>query len=163
MAFIHSQLYRRDGIEHIDMGEHVRNLVGYLSDVYAGDKRITPSIDIEGIRLSLTRAVPCALVLNELISNAFKHAFRPGERGIIDISMRVVEGSRLSIRIRDDGRGLEDGIEIAGADSLGLKLVRNLVKRQLKGNISVRRERNTEFMIDFPLEEKEYDPDPGSG
>lgn len=161
MAFIHSQLYRTDGIERIEMGEHVRDLVGYLSDVYTGDKRITPYIDIQNVRLSLTQAVPCALVLNELISNAFKHAFGPGDEGIIEISMRVAEGRHLVIQIRDNGRGIEGGIQIERANSLGLKLVRNLVEHQLKGHIQVRHDRNTEFTIELPLEEDEHGQNPG--
>jgi len=88
MALIHLQLYQSERFDQIEMGNHVRELVSYLSSLYATGKSITSVIEISDVYLSITQAIPCALVLNELISNAFKHAFKERQKGTIEISMQ---------------------------------------------------------------------------
>jgi len=154
MAFIHSQLYKSERFDRIEMRTHIKELVSYLSEVYGGKKRISPYIEISDVYLSLTQAIPCALVLNELISNAFKHAFKNNREGIIEISM--LEGSgRINIYVRDNGVGISNNIDIYDTGSLGLKLVKNLVEKQLKGVIKVKQNKYTEFSVEFPLMEEE--------
>lgn len=154
MAFIHSQLYKSDRFEKIEMGAHIEELLSYLLKVYALGKNITPYIDIKDVFLSLTQAIPCALVMNELISNALKHAFMPDQKGVIEVSMKVV-GNKIMAYIRDNGIGIEETLDIYTTNSLGLKLVKNLIEKQLKGNIKVKKNKYTEFSFDFRLEEEE--------
>jgi PAS domain S-box-containing protein len=154
MAFIHSQLYKSERFEKIEMGAHIEELISYLLEVYALGKNITPYIDIKDVFLSLTQAIPCALIMNELISNALKHAFKPDQKGIIEISMKVM-GPKLLAYIRDNGIGMEDSIDIHTTNSLGLKLVKNLIEKQLKGSFKVKKNKYTEFSFDFYLEEEE--------
>ncbi len=158
MAFIHNQLYKSERFDSVDMGNHVRDLVHYLKHFYAQNKDISIYVDIRDICLPITKAIPCALVINELVSNAFKHAFNNGDKGIIEITMEVVWGYRISINIRDNGVGLSKNFDIFSTESLGLKLVRNLVRNQLKGKIDMKRRGYTEFHIEFaknlPMEEK---------
>lgn len=155
MAFIHSQLYRSERFDQIEMGEHIGELVHYLKTVYAGGKDIRFDIDISEVLLSLTQAIPCALVLNELVSNAFKHAFKRKRTGNIAIAMEVSAGNTVIVDVKDDGAGVPKDFNLGSTETLGLKLVRNLVERQLKGKIRLTRKKYTEFHITFPLETEE--------
>lgn len=154
MALIHSQLYQSDRFDQIDMACHIRELIGFLSQIYASDL-ITPIIDCSDVYLSITQAIPCALVTNELVSNAYKHAFAKGQKGTIDISMRLSAEDTIFFRVKDDGIGIPDEVDIYKTDSLGLKLVTNLVQQQLKGEIQVIRDNGTEFIIEFKIVKEE--------
>lgn len=151
MAFIHSQLYRSERFDRIEMGTHIRELVSYLSALYVREKKISTYVDISEVYLSMTQAIPCALVLNELISNAFKHAFKGKQKGTIEVSMQIHAGQRVFMKVKDNSVGICGEIDIYETDSLGLKLVRNLVEKQLKGKIQVSCDRGTEFSVDFQI------------
>lgn len=138
------------------MESYIRELVDYLLRVYVTKKEVVaPVIKSCDVYLSVTQAVPCALVLNELISNAFKHAFKEDQKGTIEMSVRMSVDGTISMRIKDDGIGIPEEIDIYTVDSLGLKLVTNLVQKQLKGRIQVKRDRGTEFIIEFKISEGE--------
>ena len=164
MALIHERLYGSERVDQIDMRDHIRELANYLSQVYSDRKKITLIVDLTSIYLPITQAIPCALVLNEVISNAFKHAFREGQKGTIEISVKSPAQDTISIRVKDDGIGIPQEVDIYKTDSLGLKLLRNLVQSQLKGKIDVKRDKGTEFIIEFKtLEERaEYVQNNGS-
>ena len=99
--------------------------------------------------LPVTQAVPCALVLNELISNSLKHAYRDGEQGTISISMQQSDDDTILMRVRDNGAGIPEEIDIGRTKSLGLKLARNIVNKQLNGKIKIIRNKGTEFIVEF--------------
>jgi two-component sensor histidine kinase len=154
MTFIHTQLYKSERFDRIEMGAHIKELIHYLSAAYARSKTVSCFVEISDVYLTLTQAIPCALVLNELISNAFKHAFKEGQRGTIEVSMDVTAGNRVFLRVRDDGIGLKKGVDIHKTDTLGLKLVRNLVEKQLRGKIEIQKKKYTEFLITFEKKEE---------
>ncbi len=164
MAFIHSQLYRSEKFDQIKMHDHIKELVKYLQAVYANKKQITYHLNISDVDLPLTQAIPCALALNELISNSFKHAFNQKKQGTIEVSMKISAGT-VFLTVRDDGVGVSDEINIYKTQSLGMKLVRNLVQKQLKGKFEMIRKKYTEFYIEFPSysQEVSYDKYHGSG
>jgi len=150
MARVHSQLYKSDSFAQIDMGAYLGELVGYLAQAYAvNGKVITPVLDATDVYLPITQAVPCALVLNEVLSNSFKHAFVGRERGRIEIAIRKSPDGTVYIAVRDDGVGVPETFDIEKVDTLGLKLARNLVQEQLKGKLQIRRDRGTEVAIEF--------------
>jgi len=151
MALIHSQLYRSERFDEVGMERHVNELFSHLSHLYCSHKNVTPRIRVADIRLPVTQAIPCALVLNELISNAFKYAFDDHQGGSIDITLESDKDSRIRLRVRDDGKGIPEDIDIDQTDSLGLKLVRNLVLYQLKGELHVRRQNGTVVDILFQI------------
>jgi PAS domain S-box-containing protein len=152
MALIHSQLYQSDQFTQIDMGNYIRELVDYLSQVYANRKKlITPVIEHTDVYLTIIQAIPCALVLHEVFSNAFKHAFEDRQKGTIEISMQKSADDMVFISVKDDGIGIPEEIDIYRTDSMGLKLVRNLVQEQLKGDIQINRDNGTEVFIEFKL------------
>jgi PAS domain S-box-containing protein len=155
MAFIHSQLYRSEHFDRIEMKSHIQKILNYLSSLYSKGKTIDATVEVSDIQLSITEAIPCTLILTELISNSYKHAFQQGEKGTIEISMKKSSNDTVSMRIKDDGIGLPDEVDIARTDSLGLKLVRTLVQKQLKGKIQVNRKKGTEYTIEFKVGRKE--------
>jgi two-component sensor histidine kinase len=149
MAIIHSQLYASDNLDQIDVGSHIHELIGHLIALYAGVKNITTSVEVGSISLGIPQAVPYAVVLNELITNALKHAFKGREKGTIEVGVEEpIEGTILT-RVKDDGIGVSPEFDIAMADTMGLKLVRNVVQQQLKGKVRSRRDKGTEFIIEF--------------
>jgi two-component sensor histidine kinase len=154
MALIHSQLYQSDRFDQIDMEYHIRELIGFLSQIYASDL-ITPVIDCSDVYLPLTQAIPCALVTNERVSNAYKHAFAKGQKGTIDISLRLSAGGAILLSVKEEGIGIPDEVDIYKTDSMGLNLVTNLVQQQLKGEIHVIRDKGTEFIVEFKIVKEE--------
>ena len=150
MAIIHSQLYRSERFDQIDMESHIQELVDYLSQTYAAKKGfVTSIIEQSHVRLPVIQAIPCALALNEAIANSFKHAFKEVQKGTIVISMQRSADNTIFIRGKDDGIGIPKEIDIHRADSLGLKLMRNLVQEQLNGKLQVKRNKGTEIIIEF--------------
>jgi len=158
MAFIHSQLYQSEKFEQIKMHDHIKELIKYLQSVYAHGKKIDTHLDISDVSLPLTQAIPCALVLNELISNALKHAFKQRKQGTIEVIMKISAGN-IFLTVRDDGVGIRNGVNIYETHSLGMKLVRNLIQKQLKGKFEMTRRKYTEFNIQFPAFSQEVNHD----
>ena len=101
--------------------------------------------------------MPCALILNEAISNAFIHAFKKGKEERIEISLKRSDDGMVFIGVKDDGVGFSERIDINRADSLGLKLMRNLVHDQLKGKIQFKHDDGTGVIIEFKIFEEEVE------
>jgi two-component sensor histidine kinase/predicted hydrocarbon binding protein len=151
MSLIHSQLYKSDRFDEINMGRFIRDFVGQLAQLYHGDRNIELNIQAEDIYLSVTQAIPSALALNEIISNAFKHAFTETKNGRVSIIFRKIDHQRIHLNIRDNGIGIPDHIDIDNTETLGLKLIRNLVSVQLKGELEIDCSHGTEINIVLPI------------
>jgi len=151
MAQIHTRLYESKRFDRVDMDQLIQDQMTALSNIYSHkDREVTHEIHCPGIYLPVDQAIPCALVLNEILSNSYKHAFRGRSHGIIEVSGRKVR-ERLRFIIRDDGVGIPVGFDISLANRLGLKLIRTLVHQQLKGTLTVKRDKGTEVAIEFPI------------
>ena len=112
-------------------------------------KRIMQKIECDEVHVTLDKAIPAGMILNEVISNALKHAF-PGDRsGFIRIHLHCSDG-KARMEIEDDGTGMPTGVDLKHFSSLGLRLISSLVT-QLKGNIQLEREKGTMFKIEFSL------------
>ncbi|NQV17188.1 MAG: transporter substrate-binding domain-containing protein [Armatimonadetes bacterium] len=151
IALIHSQIYRNERFNEIDMEKHINELVNYLSSVYGTQKMITLIVNISQIYLSIAQTMPCVLILNELITNALKNAFKKGEKGTIVVSMQKSNQDNIIIIVKDDGKNVFEEIDFYKTETLGLKLVRNLVQQQLKGKIDIHHNNGIEFIIKFKL------------
>ena len=151
MSLIHSQLYQSDRFDEINMGIFIRSLVDHLSQMHCGDKNINLRIEAADIYLSVTQAIPCSLAVNEIISNAYKHAFDGKEDGDISISLQKKQDQRLHLNIKDNGVGIPDHVNIDDTETLGVKLVRTLVLIQLKGDLQIKNKNGTEIDIEFEL------------
>jgi PAS domain S-box-containing protein len=147
MALIHEKLYRSKDISHIDFAEYVHSLTAYLSHSYVTGRGITFAIDIEGISLCIDTAIPCGLIINELVTNSLKYAFRNSGTGEICIGLTWSDG-RYVLTVSDNGVGLPPGLDFRNTTSLGLQLVNTLVY-QLEGTIELDSSRGTAFKIVF--------------
>ncbi len=161
MGLIHSQLYRGQRFDRINMNSHVRDLAQYLSLVYGEDNDVNVAVHAGDVDLSLTQAIPCALALSELVSNSFKHAFKERHGGSLEITVEDAPGNTIVLTVKDDGCGLPDEVDFFTADSLGLRLVRNLIQNQLRGSVQVNRGAGTEFVVTFQREEETDVESPG--
>jgi two-component sensor histidine kinase len=151
MALIHTQLYESDRFDQIDMQEHCRSLINYLQYLYTKNQNIHYTLNANNIHLSVTQAIPCGLILNELISNAFKHAFRDTRKGQINVLMEKSTEETIFLKVKDNGVGMPKEVNVDQTDSLGLKLVRNLVEKQLGGKLGIKRNKGTEILIEFKI------------
>ncbi|HTS76295.1 MAG TPA: histidine kinase dimerization/phosphoacceptor domain -containing protein [Bryobacteraceae bacterium] len=149
MALIHEQLYETDDLRDVDLAKHASLLLNNLLESYGIESgRIEGHVSLEPLPLGVDRAIPAGLILNELISNALKHAFPGGRRGSIWVEGGRGKG-RIAVSVRDDGVGLPRGVELRRPKSLGLEIV-NILTRQLKGELVVESGAGTAFIFSFP-------------
>jgi PAS domain S-box-containing protein len=181
MALIHEKLYRSGDLANVDFAEYVQNLAASLVRSYRADS--VPTVlrtDIQGVRLGIDAAVPCGLVINELITNALKYAFPPGwhspiqtsatgesngQMAEIRVELRRSADHQLTLIVADNGVGFPAGLDFRDTESLGMRLVNTLVD-QLDGTLELSRNAGTEFKIMFPVPpgvEPDASQDQGSG
>jgi PAS domain S-box-containing protein len=148
MALVHEELYRSNDFSRVNMARYLDDLVRPLLGAYASGDSVAVDIRADEVSLSLNDSIPCGLILNELITNAFKHAFPGGACGRIDVAFSEGESGLLELSVRDTGAGLPLSWEEKARDSLGLTLVRLLVQ-QLDGTLDIRSDGGTAFRIRF--------------
>lgn len=151
MALIHETLSQSQNLARIDIGAYIGNLSNHLVRTYAVSSRaINLQVNIGDVSLGVDTAVSCGLIVNELVSNALKHAFpgRSGPAGEIRIDLDGDEEHGYTLVVSDNGVGFPPDLDLTNGDSLGFQLVSNLV-RQLDGAIEVRREGGAEFRVTF--------------
>jgi len=153
MAFVHEKLYQSEDLAMIDFAEYSRKLATSLFHSYAAYPEIIAlEINVEDVFLGIDNAIPCGLIINELVSNCLKHAFPKGKKGKIRVELRsdkdLHAGDKFTLTVSDDGIGFPKDLDFRNADTLGLQLVTTLVK-QLKGTIELDRDGGTEFKITF--------------
>jgi two-component sensor histidine kinase len=147
IGLIHDLLYRRDTGGAINLQDYLARLIGELSATYGATARgIMVDLDAEPITVDLDRGAPLALTVTEAISNAFKHAFDPGEGGRILVSAKQLDG-RIEITVRDTGKGVSG--EPDSSSSLGMKLIRSFTQ-QLGGHFSLEANGGTVFRLVVP-------------
>jgi two-component sensor histidine kinase len=147
MALIHEQLYGTADLTKIDFGRYVQGLTANLFDAYGIDtSRIRLKVRADDIALGVDMAVPCGLIINELVSNALKHAFLPEASGTIDIVIRTPHAGRIEIVVADDGIGFVEPPANAEKKSLGLRLIDTLT-HQLGGSLALTTDNGTRFTI----------------
>ncbi len=153
MALIHNQLYRSDPSGKINMKIHIEELTSYLHQVY-GSRAVAFDRSIVGgdVRLSVNQALPCALALNEIISNAFKHG-HDGKTGKIQIRLQESPNRDVSITVGDSGPGLPDDMDQLESDTLGMQLIRSLIEKQLSGTLKYRKGKGTRITLTFRIVE----------
>lgn len=154
MAMIHEMLYQSNPLSTIDMSAYVEGLVSNLVGMYnISPSRIGIRVNAKNINLGIDHAIPCGLVINELISNAIKYAF-PERAGEIRIEAYRTAVDDVRLTVRDNGVGIPSDFDIHDCHTLGLKLVWGLVENQLGGRVEISREqgKGTRFTIEFPCE-----------
>ena len=148
MAIIHEKLYQSHNFTQINLKDYTNSLIKDISGTYMIDPdQILFDLDTVNIELNLETAIPCGLILNELITNSIKHAFPSGSKGKISIKFREEKGS-YQLEVSDNGVGFPEGLDLENAKSLGLELVKNLV-HQLEGSIRLETDHGTHFIMKF--------------
>jgi len=152
MGLIHERLYQAEDLARIDFTDYIRDLANNLLYSYTADvTSVRLETHVDNVVLDIDRAIPCGLIINELVSNSLKHAFPKGGKGEIHIHLRENRSSgRFVLVVSDNGIGIPEEIDLENTPSLGLKLVNTLV-RQLKGTVALDREGGTRFAIEFPV------------
>lgn len=149
MALIHQKLYQSNNIAKIEFGEYAQNLSKDLFRSYQptlGEVQLKIQVDI--IFLDLDTAVPCGLILNELMTNTLKYAFPNGRKGTIWVDLHIDADQTVNLRVADDGMGFPSDLDVANAESLGLQLINSLTK-QMDGNLEIENINGTAIRISF--------------
>jgi PAS domain S-box-containing protein len=150
MALVHETLYQGSDVARFPLATYVRTLNAHLMHAYSGEAdRITVHTQVEAVDLPLETAVPCGLILSELLSNCLKHAFPNGEAGEVTVTL-TREADRLRLTVRDSGCGFPEHLDFRQTESLGLQLVCALTD-QLQGTIALERAGGTAVTVIFPL------------
>jgi PAS domain S-box-containing protein len=149
IALVHEKLYQSDDLARIDFGEYIRRLADGLRSSYGlGLQNVNLKIDVYDILLGVDQAIPCGVIVNELVANSLKHAFPGGRPGEIAIGFRDVNG-QYTMTFKDDGVGFPTDLDISRPSSLGLTIVKALTE-QLGGAIGMGRNGACEIEITFP-------------
>ena len=150
MALIHEALYRSKDVASIDLDGYVKSIANPLIRAYTlNADRIKLNIAIEGISLGVDNAIPCGLIINELISNSLKYAFPEDGEGEIKIVLRPTKNHEIELTVSDDGIGIPAEIDMEKTESLGLQIVSILAEDQLDGTLALLRDGGTSFRIRF--------------
>lgn len=151
IALIHEKLYQSENYADVPFADYIR---GLADDVFQATGISSPSaislvLAVEEIVMTVDKAIPCGLIVNELITNAFKHAFPGGRRGTIRVELARTSGGRLRLVVADDGVGLPEGFTLQEPRSLGLRLIGTL-SRQLDASLTVNRGQGASFELTLP-------------
>lgn len=151
MALIHQTLYQSNDFARVDFGGFLEALVPTLLASYGvNTEDIRLVIDAGEVFLPINSAIPCGLLINELITNAIKHAFPNGRQGEIAVNLTRQENQRILLLVSDTGVGIPAELDIEQVETLGLRLV-TLLSRQLDGVLTIQRKQPTRFSLEFPL------------
>ncbi len=150
MALVHEQLCRTEDLGSVDFAAQLRELCGLAQrSSRVESDRVRVILKAESLVLEMDQAIPLGLIANELLTNAFKHAFSGGRSGSVQVSL-TRHGSELELSIKDDGKGLPKDFDLSTTSSLGMRIVTRLGK-QLRGHISTRRDGGSEFVVRAPV------------
>lgn len=149
MALVHEKFYQSDELSEIDFAEYIEKLCHFIYQSY-GDKtdRIHLQISGDKIGLDMDTAMPCGLLVNEIVSNSYKYAFPNQEKGTIQIDFKKND-NKIILFIQDNGVGFPEEYDLEKSESLGMQLIQALTS-QLDGDLVVSRENGTSFKISFP-------------
>lgn len=157
MALVHEKLYRSPDLARIDFGDYIHSLTTELYSSFGlGASGIGLVVDVDEVKLGIDAAIPCGLIVNELVSNSLKHAFPRGAHGEISIKLRNI-GAQHTLVIRDNGIGFPPDLDISQVDSLGLTIVKALVT-QLGGQVALLSSEGAKTEISFPANEAGRSP-----
>jgi len=152
MSLIHQTLYQSTNVAQVDFNQFLSELMVGLTEAYrSATGRVDIHMQAEDVRLPINEAIPCGLIINELVSNALKHGFADGRSGSIWIKLQQ-DGKHVTVQVENDGAAIPEEHDLRRSGSLGLQLV-NLFTRQLRGTLEVHRANPVSFTIRFDLEE----------
>jgi PAS domain S-box-containing protein len=149
MALVHEKLYQSRDLSNIDFADYLQSLSAHLFQFFrVKPDRIRLETDLKDAHLDINSAVPCGLLVTELITNALKHAFPADRKGVVKIGLLRREDGFVELRVADDGVGFPEGLDFRCAESFGLQIV-SLLVGQIEGTIELARENGTAFTVVF--------------
>ncbi|MBF0519219.1 MAG: response regulator [Nitrospirae bacterium] len=150
MSLIHKMLYQSENLSEVNFNDYTKSLVVDLINSYCVDpSMIKIDVNIDDVLINMDTAMPCCLIINELVTNSLKHAFTETKTGALEISMQSLGEKTYELVVRDNGKGIPEGFDISQSSSLGLKLIRTLAEYQLGGKIEMNTSAGTEFKLRF--------------
>jgi len=150
LSLVHSQIVNDKSFDKINLGQYTKNMMQYLSHVFI-NKNVQTKFDFDESYLPIQYAFPCAFVLNELISNAFRHAYKNGDKGLLTITLGKTD-NRYSIKVRDNGVGMPPDYKVEDSQNVGLQWVDDIVKTRLKGSLFFTSDEGTEVTVEFRVD-----------
>ena len=149
MSLIHQNLYQSEHLNNVDISNYLQQLTAYLSSVFSGERRsIQVNVETAHIHFDIDTAIPLGLIVNELVSNAYKYAFDKNSTGLIHIRIDAINTTDYELQVADNGKGLPPGFDPEKSNTLGLKLVK-ILSRQLRGSFSSKSGNGTVFLVKF--------------
>jgi len=150
MAIVHEKLYRSQNLSNIDCKNYLETISNSLIESYKEDtQNIHLTLDVKDVFLNIDTAIPLGLIINELLTNSLKYAFKDADEGEIRIILQSIDENRFELKVKDNGTGLPENFDIKNTNSLGLQIVSLLSEGQLNGKININRDSGTEFHITF--------------
>lgn len=150
MALVHENLYQSPDLGHAELGEYARALMQSLFEAYGETaENIRLRLELDPVHLPVDVAIPCGLILNELATNALKHAFQGRSKGEITVVLKSGHDGMIRLKVQDDGNGLPPGLDWRSGGALGMRLV-NMLTEQLNGTIEVDNGQGTTFQLTLP-------------
>ncbi len=151
MALVHEKLYESKDLANVDFDEYIKYLVQTLFRSYEINReKIRLKLNIERVKFNIDKAIPCGLIVNELVLNSIKHAFADGDRGEIEVSLLFINENEVELTVSDNGVGIPEEMDLKNSGSLGLKLV-NILTDQIDGKLYLDRSKGTKFQIRFKM------------
>ncbi len=150
MALIHESLSRNHDLVHVDMATYLKNLLTPLQESYMTRSDVSLHLNSEAIRVASNIAISCGLIVNELVTNALKHAFPGNQGGMITVTFHTNKDNQAILQVRDTGVGLADSVDFEHPSSIGLQLV-HVLARQLRATIVLDRQGGTCITLMFPI------------
>jgi len=151
MALVHEKLYQVQDLSRVNLGEYVSAVAHFMMGSYALlANRIELVLDVEEVPVLIDTATPCGLILNELLTNALRHAFPEGQAGQIRIHLyQVADTEEIVLQVSDNGVGVPDAFDFRGGGTLGLRTVFALGERQLRGTVTFEVNHGVTYQVRF--------------
>lgn len=151
MSLVHEKLYQSGDLSRIDMRDYIDGLAHLILESYSlSEEKIRLKLDVQPINMLLDTAIPCGLILNELLTNAIKYAFPGGEKGEISIWLFRNESNNLELRLVDNGVGVPEGFDFRKQETLGLQSIIAIAEHQMQGRVSFAADHGVACEIEFP-------------
>ncbi len=150
IALVHQKLYQSKNLSRIDLGEYIQDLANLLIESYNSlSGRVSLNLSTSSVNVLIDTAIPCGLIINELITNALKYAFPNEVRGEINIQLFKSADDLITLKISDNGIGIPESIDIFNSETLGIQLLSSIVEHQLRGKIEFEFSKGVSCTISF--------------
>jgi two-component sensor histidine kinase len=150
MALLHEELYESDTLSNVDLQSYVSKLASQLAQLYDPAGTVALRLDLENIHMQMDAAVPCGLIINELVTNSYKHAFADGSGGTLRVELVRLPQESLRLAVSDSGHGYPEDLDLDSGATLGMSLVESLCE-QLQGTLKLENRGGAYCSVDFPV------------